>query len=129
MRALFVAAVLVFGLAAPVSATEEPPKQCVATWYGNPEATTPVYTASGEVLDPTALTAAHASLPFDTKLKVTHKRTGLSVEVRVNDRFAAQGDRCVNLTRGAFEKISPLSMGVAPVDITAVAVTVVPEKP
>ncbi|GAA4008025.1 hypothetical protein GCM10022247_32770 [Allokutzneria multivorans] len=120
MRALFVAAVLVLGLAAPAVAfaSEEPPKQCVATWYGNPEATTPVYTASGEVLDPAAMTAAHASLPFDTLLKVTNKRTGLSVEVRVNDRFAAQGDRCVNLTRGAFTKIAPLSMGVAPVDVT-----------
>ncbi|SDN65360.1 septal ring lytic transglycosylase RlpA family protein [Allokutzneria albata] len=116
MRALFVAAVLMLGLTVPAAASEPP--VCTASWYGNPDATTPVHTASGEVLDPAAMTAAHATLPFDTKVKVTNRRTGLSVEVRINDRFAAQGDRCVNLTRGAFEKIAPLSMGVAPVDVS-----------
>ncbi|MFB9902692.1 septal ring lytic transglycosylase RlpA family protein [Allokutzneria oryzae] len=148
--ALLTAVLMVFGLAAPASASEPPatteppavteppvtglpvtgppvtepkPEQCTATWYGKPGATTPVYTASGELLDPAAMTAAHATLPFDTQVKVTHRRTGLSVVVRINDRFAAQTDRCVNLTSGAFEKISPLSMGVAPVDVS---VTVLP---
>jgi len=54
------------------------------TWYG------PGFaghrTASGEIFDPNALTAASPWLPFNTELRVTNLATGLSVQVRVNDR-------------------------------------------
>jgi rare lipoprotein A len=54
------------------------------TWYGPGFAGHP--TASGEPFDPNALTAASPWLPFGTQLKVTDLLTGLSVQVRVNDR-------------------------------------------
>jgi len=54
------------------------------TWYGPGFAGHP--TASGEPFDPNALTAASPWLPFGTQLKVTDLSTGLSVQVRVNDR-------------------------------------------
>ncbi|MDX6545874.1 MAG: rare lipoprotein [Gaiellales bacterium] len=54
------------------------------TWYGPGFAGNP--TASGEPFDPEALTAASPWLPFDTELLVTDLQTGLSVQVRVNDR-------------------------------------------
>jgi hypothetical protein len=54
------------------------------TWYGPGFAGHP--TASGELFDPNALTAASPWLPFGTQLKVTDLTTGLSVQVRVNDR-------------------------------------------
>lgn len=55
-----------------------------ATWYGPGFAGHP--TASGEPFDPEALTAASPWLPFGTQLMVTDLQTGLSVQVRVNDR-------------------------------------------
>jgi rare lipoprotein A len=54
------------------------------TWYGPGFAGNP--TASGEPFDPEALTAASPWLPFNTELLVTDLQTGLSVQVRVNDR-------------------------------------------
>ena len=54
------------------------------TWYGPGFAGH--HTADGEIFDPTKLTAASPWLPFNTMLKVTNLATGLSVEVRVNDR-------------------------------------------
>src|ERR671910_572631 len=53
----------------------------VASWYAVGKRT-----ASGELFQPDALTAAHRSLPFGTRLKVVHPRTGRSIVVRVNDR-------------------------------------------
>jgi rare lipoprotein A len=69
-------------------------------------------TASGESFDPTALTAGHQSLPFDTLVRVTNPANGESVVVRINDRFSYQGDRCLNLSVGAFESIADPAAGV-----------------
>ena len=55
-------------------------------------------TASGEVASPQGLTAAHRSLPFGTKVRVTNKRNGRSVVVRINDRGPFVKGRIIDLT-------------------------------
>ena len=55
-----------------------------ASWYGIEERGRP--TASGEAMDPGALTAAHRTLPFGTIVEVTNVETGAAVQVRINDR-------------------------------------------
>ena len=60
-------------------------------------------TASGERFNPNALTAAHKTLPFGTRVKVTHK--GKSVIVRINDRGPFVKGRSIDLSRAAARKI------------------------
>jgi rare lipoprotein A len=67
-------------------------------------------TASGEPFDPDGLTAAHKTLPFDTRVRVT--ANGKSVVVRINDRGPFVSGRCLDLARGAFAEIASLSSGV-----------------
>jgi rare lipoprotein A len=69
-------------------------------------------TASGEPFDPNGLTAAHKTLPFDTKVRVTNPANGKSVVVRINDRGPFVSGRCLDLARGAFMVISSLGAGV-----------------
>ena len=58
-------------------------------------------TASGERLNPQALTAAHRSLPFGTKVKVTNKHNGNTVVVRINDRGPFVRGRVIDVTPAA----------------------------
>lgn len=60
-------------------------------------------TANGEKFNPNALTAAHRTLPFGTKVRVTHK--GKSVIVRINDRGPFVRGRSIDLSRAAARKI------------------------
>ena len=60
-------------------------------------------TASGQKFNPKALTAAHRTLPFGTRVKVTYK--GKSVVVRINDRGPAIKSRSLDLSRAAARKI------------------------
>ena len=69
-------------------------------------------TASGEPFDPDGLTAAHKTLPFDTRVRVTNTANGKSVVVRINDRGPFVSGRCLDLARGAFATIASLSAGV-----------------
>lgn len=68
-------------------------------------------TASGERFDPNAMTAAHKTLPMNTRVKVTNPKTGKTVVVRINDRGPYVGGRCLDLSRAAFAAIAPLSAG------------------
>lgn len=80
-------------------------------------------TATGGRFDQWAMTTAHKTLPFGTKVKVTNKSTGKSVVVRVNDRGPYIKGRTFDLSRGAFSKIAPLSQGIikkANVEVTIV---------
>jgi rare lipoprotein A (peptidoglycan hydrolase) len=81
---------------------------CAASYYWEPQPT-----ASGEEFDPEALTAAHKSLPFDTRVRVTNLRNGKSVVFRINDRGPYVDGRCLDLARGAFRAIESLDAGVA----------------
>jgi len=72
-------------------------------------------TASGEFARPSGLTAAHRTLPFGTKVRVTHKRTGKSVVVRINDRGPFIKGRVIDLTPRAATALG--FSGLAPVDL------------
>lgn len=78
----------------------------IASWYdcAKPgECSKSKRTANGERFNPNALTAAHKSLPFGTKVRVTHK--GKSVVVRINDRGPFIKGRHIDLSRAAARKI------------------------
>ena len=86
-----------------------------ASWYGakfhGKE------TASGEQFDMTELTAAHRTLPFGTKVRVTNEANGRAVVVRINDRGPFSGKRVIDLSRRAAEVIGIKSQGVARVKL------------
>jgi len=72
-------------------------------------------TASGEPYDPTALTAAHKTLKFGTKVRVTYEKTGKSVEVVINDRGPHVDSRIIDLSRAAAEAIGMIDDGAGEV--------------
>ncbi|SDS89290.1 rare lipoprotein A [Halopseudomonas xinjiangensis] len=74
-------------------------------------------TASGELYDQTALTAAHPNLPFGTIVCVTNTRTGQSVAVRINDRGPFTGGRIIDLSRRAAREIGMINAGSARVHV------------
>lgn len=77
-------------------------------------------TASGTPYRPGKLTAAHNTLPFGTKIKVTNAKTGRSVKVIVNDRGPHVKGRIVDLSKKAAKKIGLTEAGVAPVQLKVV---------
>jgi len=81
-----------------------------ATWYSDDIAMQS--TASRELYIPTNFTAAHKTLPFGTKVKVTNIANGKSVEVRINDRGPYSTGVDLDLSRSAFENIAPTSAGI-----------------
>jgi rare lipoprotein A len=84
-----------------------------ASWYG------PGFygnrTASGEVFRPGTFTAAHRSLPFGTRVKVTNLNNGRSTVVRINDRGPFTGGRIIDLAHGAASDLGVTASGVATV--------------
>jgi len=74
-------------------------------------------TASGEKYRHSKLTAAHKTLPFGTKIKVTNIANNLSVEVVVNDRGPYVDGRIVDLSKAAAEKLGFISKGIADVQV------------
>ena len=76
-------------------------------------------TASGERARPGGLTAAHRTLPFGTKVKVTNKRNGRSVTVRINDRGPFVRGRIIDVTPAAARALG--FSGLAPVEVTTVS--------
>ncbi len=84
-----------------------------ASWYGAKHHGKK--TASGERFNQHALTAAHRTLAFGTRVKVTNIRNNKSVTVRVNDRGPYSKGRIIDLSRAAANKIDMLNSGVAPV--------------
>ena len=75
-------------------------------------------TASGEIFDASAFTAAHRTYAFGTWLRVTNVDNGEWVVVRINDRGPYAGeDRIIDLSKAAFEAIAPLSRGIIDVKI------------
>lgn len=71
------------------------------------------------MMNPAQMTAAHKTLPFGTKVKVTNKTTGKSVVVRINDRGPFIKGRIIDLSKGAAGKIGMINSGHAPVCISA----------
>src|SRR6266404_3957789 len=77
-------------------------------------------TASGEQFNPGELTAAHRTLPFGTRLRVTNVATGQSVTVRVNDRGPFVPGRVVDVSHSAAETLGMVGEGVAKVKLDVV---------
>jgi rare lipoprotein A len=77
-------------------------------------------TASGERFDPNELTAAHRTLPFGTKVRVTNLANGQSVTVRVNDRGPFVPGRVVDVSHGAAQSLGMVGQGVAKVKLDVV---------
>jgi rare lipoprotein A len=120
-RQLFVLA-LVVPLLAPACAPIRPERPAppgrfvaegMASWYG------PGFhgrrTASGERFDENALTAAHPSLPFGTRVRVVSLANGREVTVRINDRGPHTGGRIIDLARAAAARLDMIEAGVVPV--------------
>lgn len=71
-------------------------------------------------MNPAQMTAAHRSLPFGSKVKVTNSRTGESVVVRINDRGPFIKGRIIDLSKAAAGQIGMVRSGHAPVCIARI---------
>lgn len=89
--------------------------QGVASFYSEAQPT-----ASGEKFDGRELTAAHPTLPFGTRLRVTDVKTGRSVTVRVNDRGPYVPGRIVDVSYSAAQSLGMIGRGVASVRLDVV---------
>ncbi|MBS3736623.1 MAG: septal ring lytic transglycosylase RlpA family protein [Candidatus Bipolaricaulota bacterium] len=89
-----------------------------ASWYGPNFQGNP--TANGEVFDMNELTAAHKSLPFNTRVKVVDLSSGNEVVVRINDRGPFIKGRIIDLSRRAAEKLGIIDSGTAKVGLKIV---------
>lgn len=78
-------------------------------------------TASGEAFDNNAFTAAHRTIAFGTRLKISHTKTGASVIVKVNDRGPFVKDKIIDLSKAAAEKLGIIKAGHGEVTIEKVA--------
>ena len=84
-----------------------------ASWYALHSRT-----ASGEQMNPSALTAAHRSLPFGSKVLVENLSNGRSVVVRINDRGPFVGGRIIDVSKGAASVLGMVGAGTAQVRVT-----------
>ncbi len=87
-----------------------------ASWYaldGN-------RTANGERMNSSKMTAAHRSLPFGTKIKVTNVHNGKSVVVRINDRGPFARNRVLDVSKGAAKELGFVGRGHTTVEIAMV---------
>jgi rare lipoprotein A len=87
-----------------------------ASWYGDGN-TRGMRTASGEPLDPQALTGAHPTLPFGTRVRVTNLRNGRSTRIRINDRGPFTGGRVIDVSYAAACELGMMGRGIAQVRI------------
>ncbi|MGN6750009.1 MAG: septal ring lytic transglycosylase RlpA family protein [Xanthobacteraceae bacterium] len=87
----------------------------VASFYTEDE-----WTASGERFNTRAMTAAHPTLPFGTKLRVTNVTNGRSVVVRINDRGPYVPGRVVDLSESAAESLGMVERGIVKVKLDVV---------
>ena len=121
-RVALAAALSVMLAAAPVLSSAQAKETVlsgVASWYG------PGFhgrtTANGERYNMNDLTAAHKSLKFGTKVRVTNQNNGLSVVVRINDRGPYVGRRIIDLSKSAAQAIDMIGPGTAAVTVEVLA--------
>ena len=95
----------------PVEATL--PQTGQASWYGAQHQGK--QTASGSIYDQASLTAAHATLPFGSKIKVTNLANGKSVEVEITDRGPFAENRIIDLSQAAAKALDMIESGTATV--------------
>lgn len=78
-------------------------------------------TASGEIFDNSKFTAAHRTLAFGTKIKVTNLTNGKSVTVSINDRGPFTASRSLDVSKAAFAQIASLNSGKCTVSYEVVS--------
>jgi rare lipoprotein A len=88
-----------------------------ASWYAMTS-----LTASGERCNPKALTAAHRTLPFGTRVRVENLSNGRWVVVRINDRGPFIKDRIIDATRAAGSRLGMIRRGTARVSLTVLGI-------
>ncbi len=103
-----------------------PIERGIASWYG------PRFhgrlTANGERYNMNDLTAAHPSLPFNTKVGVRNTRTGREVVVRINDRGPFSKNRIIDLSYGAAREVGVVAQGTASVELYLVPAAGAPPR-
>jgi rare lipoprotein A len=118
MRSVFailmlVAALISSGVLESANATAS---RGLASFYGYRSKT-----ASGEMMNPAAMTAAHPSLPFGTQVRVTAVSSRRSVVVRINDRGPFVRGRIIDLSTAAAQQLGIVGRGVAMVEVEVVS--------
>lgn len=103
--------VKVVGTGPPTSITSANGSTCGASYY-----TTGSVTANGEAFNTNDFTAAHKTLPFGTRVKVTNTTNGKTTIVRINDRGPFVVGRCLDLSRAAMSAVGGISSGVITVE-------------
>lgn len=102
----------------PMASLAPHTEQGIASWYGRRYHGKP--TASGEVYDMFAMTAAHPTLPIPSYARVTNLKNGKSIVVRINDRGPFLANRVVDLSYTAAYKLDVITNGSAPVKVEAI---------
>jgi rare lipoprotein A (peptidoglycan hydrolase) len=97
----------------PPALAAQLPQTGTASWYGAQHQGK--QTASGTIFDQAELTAAHPSLPFGSKIKVTNLANGKSVHVEITDRGPFAGNRIIDLSRAAAKVLEMIDSGTATV--------------
>ena len=132
-RAVAGALLLVLGVTLSIDAKPSSAKRVrkhkeegVASWYGPGFHGKP--TASGEIFDMHALTAAHRTLPLGTMVEIRNLENGRTTVARINDRGPHKRGRIVDLSLGAAEELGIERSGIARVRLTVIGdVATVPE--
>jgi rare lipoprotein A len=109
-----VAAATTFSM--PMTLSAEPVSRGQASFYSYDQKT-----ASGERFNPNAMTAAHRTLPFGTKVKVTDVKSRKSVVVRINDRGPFIKGRIIDVSRAAAQQLGMVGRGVAQIEMQVVS--------
>jgi rare lipoprotein A len=114
------------GTSTATNQTRKAPREAISVARRDPQSGFASYysegarTASGERFDAMQLTAAHPTLPFGTRLRVTNVATGKSVTVRVNDRGPFVRGRVVDVSYSAAQSLGMVGRGVAKVKLDVV---------
>lgn len=112
------ALIILFAFTAVIFADTVQAQSGIASMYGKGDGYGGRKTASGERMNPNAMTAAHRTLPFGTQVQVTNRRNGRSVTVRINDRGPFTRGRVIDLSYAAARAIG--MGGLAPVSLDVV---------
>jgi rare lipoprotein A len=96
-----------------------------ASWYGAPFHGRQA--SNGEIYDMNKLTAAHRTLPFETKVRVTNQKNGKSTVVRITDRGPFVNNRIIDLSYAAAREINCIGPGVVPVRVEVISTGSDPE--
>ena len=109
LRSLVLFSTLVIGAPAQAMSLME------TSWYGPGFAGRPM--ANGETFNPRSMVAAHKTLPFGTRLRLTNPRTGRRAHVSVKDRGPFIKGRSLDVSRGAAEQLGFVAQGTAQLQV------------